>query len=94
MTKNKMTLPDGSTVTFSKVARMVAKPDKIGGETAEQELHRKVQTLMLETKRNYTEAMATVLMLDGELKSRWVRETLTPRRKKAEARLRACAKRR
>jgi hypothetical protein len=63
-------LPDGSSIKFARVWRMVAKT-----ETAELELDRKVRELMAATRRSYAEAMSVVLNLDGELKRRWVAET-------------------
>ena len=44
--------------------------------TAEQELDTKVKALMRSTGRTYSEALSVVLNLDGELKKRWVAETL------------------
>ena len=82
MTTQTMRLGDGSVVKYRAIKRMVMTPDKISGgrQTAEAELDGKIKLLMRETGRSYSEAMTTVLMLDSELKARWIAETLPRRR--------------
>jgi hypothetical protein len=77
-------LPDGSG-TYGKIVTCSTTwkrgpQSPAPAETAEQELDRKVKTLMQTTQRSYSEAMSVVLNIDGELKSRWVAETLRGRK--------------
>jgi hypothetical protein len=66
-----MKLADGSTVKFSKIARMVAKAN-----TADQEVDQRVRKLMRESgEKSYSRCMKVVLDVDKPLAKRWLAQS-------------------